>query len=145
MSFSSEPRGAPGHGLRDFSRPGSTFAGGPGGIKQTDRQADGGQGVHSQAVSAGAAGGYPHGADRLVGRALPSPFMAFLPPCGKGGRETGERGPCAVYGENVRVGQPGPPDVHGRRDSVSYTHLRAHETRHDLVCRLLLEKKKNKN
>ena len=28
-------------------------------------------------------------------------------------------------------------------DSVSYTHLRAHETRHDLVCRLLLEKKKN--
>src|SRR5450759_5806703 len=27
-------------------------------------------------------------------------------------------------------------------DSVSYTHLRAHETRHDLVCRLLLEKKK---
>src|SRR5450756_2766135 len=26
--------------------------------------------------------------------------------------------------------------------SVSYTHLRAHETRHDIVCRLLLEKKK---
>ena len=26
---------------------------------------------------------------------------------------------------------------------VSYTHLRAHETRHDLVCRLLLEKKKD--
>src|SRR5450756_2430294 len=24
---------------------------------------------------------------------------------------------------------------------VSYTHLRAHETRHDLVCSLLLEKK----
>src|SRR5450759_5540360 len=30
------------------------------------------------------------------------------------------------------------------RISVSYTHLRAHETRHDLVCRLLLEKKKKK-
>src|SRR5665648_1008781 len=29
--------------------------------------------------------------------------------------------------------------------AVSYTHLRAHETRHDLVCRLLLEKKKTKN
>ena len=29
-------------------------------------------------------------------------------------------------------------------DSVSYTHLRAHETVLDLVCRLLLEKK-NKN
>src|SRR5450756_2952692 len=27
---------------------------------------------------------------------------------------------------------------------VSYTHLRAHETRHDLVCRLLLEKKNTK-
>src|SRR5450759_4835338 len=27
---------------------------------------------------------------------------------------------------------------------VSYTHLRAHETRHDLVCRLLLEKKKHR-
>ena len=29
-------------------------------------------------------------------------------------------------------------------NTVSYTHLRAHETRHDLVCRLLLEKKKTK-
>src|SRR5450756_2120878 len=28
--------------------------------------------------------------------------------------------------------------------AVSYTHLRAHETRHDLVCRLLLEKKKRR-
>src|SRR5450759_1457868 len=27
-----------------------------------------------------------------------------------------------------------------RPSAVSYTHLRAHETRHDLVCRLLLEK-----
>ena len=29
--------------------------------------------------------------------------------------------------------------------TVSYTHLRAHETEADLVCRLLLEKKKNPN
>ena len=29
--------------------------------------------------------------------------------------------------------------------SVSYTHLRAHETDSYLVCRLLLEKKKNSN
>ena len=29
--------------------------------------------------------------------------------------------------------------------SVSYTHLRAHETGRNLVCRLLLEKKKKKN
>src|SRR5450756_2713560 len=33
--------------------------------------------------------------------------------------------------------------VHACQAPVSYTHLRAHETRHDLVCRLLLEKKKN--
>ena len=31
-----------------------------------------------------------------------------------------------------------------RSTSVSYTHLRAHETVLDLVCRLLLEKKKHK-
>eukprot|EP00657_Telonema_sp_P-1_P002691 TRINITY_DN16228_c0_g1_i1.p1 TRINITY_DN16228_c0_g1~~TRINITY_DN16228_c0_g1_i1.p1 ORF type:complete len:137 (-),score=35.98 TRINITY_DN16228_c0_g1_i1:12-422(-) len=32
-----------------------------------------------------------------------------------------------------------------RRHSVSYTHLRAHETVLDLVCRLLLEKKKHQH
>src|SRR5659263_732765 len=32
--------------------------------------------------------------------------------------------------------------IPARMKTVSYTHLRAHETRHDLVCRLLLEKKK---
>ena len=30
-------------------------------------------------------------------------------------------------------------------NAVSYTHLRAHETVLDLVCRLLLEKKKNRD
>src|SRR5660398_290841 len=30
-------------------------------------------------------------------------------------------------------------------ETVSYTHLRAHETKANLVCRLLLEKKKQKN
>src|SRR5674536_281843 len=35
--------------------------------------------------------------------------------------------------------QSGPPGY----QSVSYTHLRAHETPEHLVCRLLLEKKKN--
>ena len=37
-----------------------------------------------------------------------------------------------------------PPTVGGYTDAmtpVSYTHLRAHETRSNLVCRLLLEKK----
>ena len=31
-----------------------------------------------------------------------------------------------------------------KKNPVSYTHLRAHETGRNLVCRLLLEKKKNK-
>ena len=35
--------------------------------------------------------------------------------------------------------------THGEFASVSYTHLRAHETVLDLVCRLLLEKKKTHN
>src|SRR5450756_1001483 len=57
--------------------------------------------------------------------------------------------------EVVRVALPGALAVVGRAEvleplmselavpregPVSYTHLRAHETRHDLVCRLLLEK-----
>ena len=46
---------------------------------------------------------------------------------------------CAT---STRTHSPGSPN---RRDhSVSYTHLRAHETVLDLVCRLLLEKKKKK-
>ena len=40
----------------------------------------------------------------------------------------------AMYPEYIKDGQ-----------SVSYTHLRAHETGRNLVCRLLLEKKKKKN
>ena len=39
------------------------------------------------------------------------------------------------------VGIEGEGDV-ARLQAVSYTHLRAHETVLDLVCRLLLEKKK---
>ena len=34
------------------------------------------------------------------------------------------------------------PNVPSGLEAVSYTHLRAHETEADLVCRLLLEKKK---
>src|SRR5450756_2890031 len=57
-------------------------------------------------------------------RALPAPRRVWDAPDRFAGRRRG----------------PGP----GGSDAVSYTHLRAHETRHDLVCRLLLEKKKNK-
>src|SRR5450756_643279 len=49
--------------------------------------------------------------------------------------------PCPGFAALLPGGRP----VRGRRarrEPVSYTHLRAHETRHDLVCRLLLEKKK---
>ena len=38
---------------------------------------------------------------------------------------------------------PNQPRVTDEAIPVSYTHLRAHETVLDLVCRLLLEKKKN--
>ena len=47
------------------------------------------------------------------------------------GRVEGVAGVLQQFG-----GLPGNP--------VSYTHLRAHETVLDLVCRLLLEKKKHK-
>ena len=56
------------------------------------------------------------------------------------GAEVGEPVPVVV----VRTGGQGDRDFPGRiREAVSYTHLRAHETVLDLVCRLLLEKKKN--
>src|SRR5665648_1282657 len=44
--------------------------------------------------------------------------------------------------ELVEVLRDGPQVARHDPLAVSYTHLRAHETRHELVCRLLLEKKK---
>ena len=52
-------------------------------------------------------------------------------------------------GDNIRVAHAMVRDQHlfvewaDDLESVSYTHLRAHETLRYLVCRLLLEKKKN--
>ena len=49
-----------------------------------------------------------------------------------------------IVGDDVRQFLPSTPAAclnHGV-GAVSYTHLRAHETVLDLVCRLLLEKKK---
>ena len=45
--------------------------------------------------------------------------------------------------DDVAQGMMHDPVAEGRRadEAVSYTHLRAHETVLDLVCRLLLEKK----
>src|SRR5450756_2989566 len=48
---------------------------------------------------------------------------------------------CPIGGARAR--RPIRAEILSRSIPVSYTHLRAHETRHDLVCRLLLEKKKN--
>ncbi len=51
----------------------------------------------------------------------------------------GERGGEVLW-LHIRLTRPqGRPSP--LRDAGSYTHFRAHETRHDLVCRLLLEKK----
>ena len=65
---------------------------------------------------------------------------------------------CAVFGvdatiitvetniiKGLKFFMVGLPDnaVKESHQPVSYTHLRAHETVLDLVCRLLLEKKKN--
>ena len=47
-------------------------------------------------------------------------------------------------GENINYKNDGSEKIAYGDVAVSYTHLRAHETRHDLVCRLLLEKKKKK-
>ena len=48
--------------------------------------------------------------------------------------------------ERVRPGKVGTAVIaaHVATGTVSYTHLRAHETVLDLVCRLLLEKKKKR-
>mgnify|MGYP002683000884 CR=1 FL=1 len=44
----------------------------------------------------------------------------------------------------ILAGVSAPEESLGYLTPVSYTHLRAHETVLDLVCRLLLEKKKKK-
>ena len=49
-------------------------------------------------------------------------------------------GALEVIRQNFRT----TPAVVNWVNTVSYTHLRAHETVLDLVCRLLLEKKKTK-
>ena len=66
-------------------------------------------------------------------------------------RETGGTGLGLAITKDIVLKHHGSIKIHSKegegttftvRIPVSYTHLRAHETRHDLVCRLLLEKKK---
>ena len=55
-----------------------------------------------------------------------------------GSKARSEARPDSDIDVAVILDQPSP------QDPVSYTHLRAHETVLDIVCRLLLEKKKRK-
>ena len=55
------------------------------------------------------------------------------------GRPLGS-GTCRRSGGDGGIG-----DLLGAMVPVSYTHLRVHETVLDLVCRLMLDKKKKKN
>src|SRR5450756_142607 len=72
---------------------------------------------------------------RARAKAAPTWFSSFR--CGIGLRQSSTmRGPTL----EERTSCAGTVSVW--LSPVSYTHLRAHETRHDLVCRLLLEKKK---
>ena len=52
------------------------------------------------------------------------------------------RTPVLIGAGQVKQRVENPRDGVEPLESVSYTHLRAHETRSNLVCRLLLEKKK---
>ena len=53
---------------------------------------------------------------------------------------------CSAYGSEVPIIRVAEPlrALMDENIAVSYTHLRAHETVLDLVCRLLLEKKKTR-
>ena len=51
----------------------------------------------------------------------------------------------ADYKESERIPAEFAANIEDMYAAVSYTHLRAHETVLDLVCRLLLEKKKHMN
>src|SRR3546814_7214747 len=49
----------------------------------------------------------------------------------------------SMNGGHKKAAKPSPHTAGTRSKPVSYTHLRAHETSQDPVCRLLLEKKKS--
>src|SRR5665811_2558549 len=59
----------------------------------------------------------------------------FIPRC---------HGGSTGHGPRIPAGDRPDQDRTRGSEPVSYTHLRAHETVLDLVCRLLLEKKKKK-
>src|SRR5450756_3074863 len=75
--------------------------------------------------------------DRPLPHSLDAGYDRFF--FGHLGGGLGKHLAAAMRGAGFDATFVGEPDAAA---PVSYTHLRAHETRHDLVCRLLLEKKK---
>ena len=59
-----------------------------------------------------------------------------------------QAGICGAFDRNLLIGEvveiTAEKNAQSGAEAVSYTHLRAHETVLDLVCRLLLEKKKKR-
>src|SRR5678809_988255 len=78
------------------------------------------------------------------------PSTAFAPSTLAGFEPATENRPARLFVNFMGLfGPNGPLPLHvteyahdRERNAVSYTHLRAHETGRNLVCRLLLEKKK---
>src|SRR5450756_2854233 len=85
------------------------------------------------------AGGQPRGSrgEAAVGCRIPGHWRAFAVPADRQGPVSLAHG---VLNESLREWRIRKPKFLSIVEAVSYTHLRAHETRHDIVCRLLLEK-----
>src|SRR5660398_297146 len=92
---------------------------------------------------------YPSGWRSLIGipaigwsdPGLPPPLLAGSPPWRSRSSWPPSLPPELVCATAPSSSPCSSPDGGGPK-SVSYTHLRAHETKANLVCRLLLEKKK---
>src|SRR5450759_1952410 len=69
----------------------------------------------------------PLSAGGLVAKLMDEGYTGYLCSVSDDARGEGEYAQNKIDNQNIAKGP------------VSYTHLRAHETRHDLVCRLLLE------
>ena len=89
--------------------------------------------------------------DEMCGHQLTVVYYKDIPPKRTQDKLKAVLGDRAIAREReLRIGNRPKVDNASKANSsirippVSYTHLRAHETRHDLVCRLLLEKKKRK-
>ena len=82
------------------------------------------------------------------GRLTQNPFGALdglevLPGGPEGSMVESSVGPEKTSKRGKKNKNRGRVDIIRQTAPVSYTHLRAHETKANLVCRLLLEKKKN--